>query len=76
MLVVALDGLLVLQQAQRQEAPDGDTPRRTPAELKYLDRIYRFAAANGFSPVDRARMPAGRPADTVNPLERFLRKGR
>ena len=43
------------------------------AELKLLDRIYKFIALNGYSPVDRARMPAPGQVKPDNPLDKFIR---
>jgi hypothetical protein len=46
------------------------------AELKYLDRIYKFVSLNGFSPADRARMPAVGEVEAENPLDKFIKRGR
>lgn len=74
-LVAAIDGLVANHRAQRLSEAEGtpDSKLKT-AELRHLDRIYRFAALNGFTPVDRARMPQAGEIDVVNPLARFLRK--
>lgn len=42
---------------------------------KFLDHLYKFAAINGYSPVDRAKMPASLDTiDPANPLDRFVKK--
>jgi hypothetical protein len=52
-----------------------ENPLKT-AELKLLDRIYKFVALNGFSPSDRARMPATGDVEAANPLDKFIKRGR
>jgi hypothetical protein len=41
---------------------------------KFLDQLYKFAAINGYSPVDRAKMPSTGDIPVANPLDRFLKK--
>ena len=50
-----------------------ENPLKT-AELKLLDRVYKFVSINGYSPVDRARMPAVGQVEAENPLDRFLKR--
>ena len=50
----------------------GENPLK-PAELKLLGRIYKFVSLNGYSPVDRARMPAVGQVTPSNPLDKFIR---
>ena len=50
-----------------------ENPLKT-AELKFLDRLYKYITLNGRSPADRARMPKPGEAKPQNPLERFIKK--
>ena len=46
------------------------------SEMKWLDRLYKFISINGYSPVDRAKMPAAGEIKPANPLERFTSRVR
>lgn len=50
-----------------------ENPLKT-GELKLLDRLCKFIALNGRSPVDRARMPKPGDVKPSNPLDRFIKK--
>lgn len=52
-----------------------ENPLKT-SEMKWLDRLYKFIAINGYSPVDRAKMPAAGEIKPANPLERFTHRVR
>lgn len=43
-------------------------------EMKWLDKVYKFIALNGYSPVDRARMPKAGEVEQASPLDRFIKK--
>ena len=54
------------------------SPEANPLKVearKFLDHLYKFSSVNGFTPVDRAKMPKSLgEIDSSNPLERFLKK--
>lgn len=49
-----------------------ENPLKT-GELKFLDRLYKFIAINGRSPVDRAKMPKPGEVNPAKPLDRFIK---